>query len=187
MSSTTPSLSGATLKDLGTQILEAQTISNGDAAARFDVEQLLERWAGLWEEIVEDVYTAPDAAFEEQPADDDGDPVWSIGEVISHLAMVETGQPELLGDMLNMDFPDVPPAIIAAHEAESMDRGETERAAHALASYAALVREIIAACPDHDAQTEMLGGMTFKGMMLIMCIHLHDHLGQIREIKAANS
>ncbi|CAN5675348.1 hypothetical protein BH23CHL2_BH23CHL2_20920 [soil metagenome] len=56
-------------------------------------------------EMIDTVKSLPDSAFDTKPADAEGNPVWSAGEVITHCNGVLMGFTERAAGMMSIDPP----------------------------------------------------------------------------------
>jgi hypothetical protein len=131
------------------------------------------------------VGTLPDSAFDSQPADDAGNPVWSAGEVITHCNGVLMRFAERAAAMMAIDPPTWSDAQAASGEQRALNRDAAIAAAGIID-----LSEWFAAIPqdaDLDTATDhpALGKISGRVWLQFMAVHEANHTEQLEELRAA--
>lgn len=179
-------LSAAELEQLYDQIA-AQDLTLADATAGYEFEDITVMMVETRGALRESLLALPDAAFEPQPADADGNPVWSAGEVITHCNMAVLALGGRALSIFDVTFEDSTGVLAEYTELRPLSREEALIAVDALDMEA-----FIATIPDdadplaaNQEPHRIHGNVPAKGWLMYVAIHEADHVGQFGELAAA--
>ncbi len=157
-----------------------------ELGSEYSLAELKETILLAWEDIRQLIQTLPDAAFERQADDIDGNDVWSAGQVISHLCDVDVRTQQFWKELFQVEMPPIPPKLVTYAGVNPLTRAQSIEALTFLDSSVAVLIDRVDSANDLDrtATHEAFGTAALKGALLITCIHLDDHVGQLREMQA---
>jgi hypothetical protein len=176
-------LSAAELEQLYDRIA-AQDLTLADATAGYELDDITVMIVDTRGALRDGLLALPDSAFEPQPPDAAGNPVWSAGEVITHCNMAVLALGGRAFSIFDVTFED-PTGVLAEYtELRPLSREEALVAVDALDLDA-----FIATIPD-DADplavnTEphrVHGQVSAQGWLMYVAIHEADHVGQFGEL-----
>lgn len=125
------------------------------------------------------VRSAPDAAFEKQSPDSDGNEVWSVGEILSHCnaAMFDLGSRALR--LLDIDAGQPPPRWQRWSDIQMLSRAEAEQALDAVDIDALFAMVPSDADLDVTGIDEFFGTMSARSILYLVAVHEADHVRQV--------
>ncbi len=137
--------------------------------------------------LIAGVQTLPDEAFADQPADAEGNEVWSAGEVITHCNFVLMRFAERAAGMMGLPEPGWPDELAASGEQRVLDKDATIAAAELIDLGVWFDR--IPADADIESSEELprFGNVSGRTWLYFMAVHEADHVEQLEELRAAHS
>lgn len=164
------------LRDLEDAVFVRQQDTIENVASQFSQADLVETIRDARQAMRETVAGLPGAAFGPQPPDDDGEPVWSAGELASHLLEMMFWLQLALYQLAGEDPGWAPDDLV---EVRVMDREET------IATLDQCDRELDVALKitdkisgDPRIKINGLGEPGVHGLLLLHAIHEWDHADQ---------
>jgi hypothetical protein len=131
----------------------------------------------------------PDGGFAEQPNDAEGKPVWSAGQVVSHIsqALINMGVRTL--DLAGVEHSGADPTLQALAGTQLLDRAQSDEALRIGAQQVERLYALIPADADFSQRYEhpTFGAVGIKGWLLLLPIHESSHVAQLQQIAAANT
>ncbi len=132
--------------------------------------------------LVDAIENAPDAAFEEQPANDEGEEVWSVGPIVAHCngSLLGIGGEAL--KLIELDAGEPPESLAAAAESKIMSRAEALAAASVVAT-----DDFFEMIPDDEnldnsSEHDFFGTMTGRTWLYFMAMHEAEHVAQVKAL-----
>lgn len=161
----------------------AQELTLADAAEPYSLDDISAMIVGTRAALREQLVELPDAAFEPQSADADGNAVWSAGEVITHCNATLMSIGGRAFGLLDVTWEDADGTLAEYTEFRPLDRQSALAAVDA-----ADLDAFLATIPD-DADLTVVGEpnprfgeVPAKGWLMFVAIHEADHIGQYREM-----
>lgn len=157
---------------------ESTLEAEGQAIDRADLINTVQRVRHRLNSAVE---TLPAVAFEPQPDDENGNEVWSAGQIVSHICKSQKRFTENVGNLVEYTL---------EPETDKLDSEETlpmTEARGAIKTATVLLRQTLRAIPDDadlskTAETERFGNLSVKGWLMLVAIHEHGHVKQINSL-----
>ncbi|MEZ4569298.1 MAG: DinB family protein [Thermomicrobiales bacterium] len=152
---------------------------NGNELSHDDLRQTVK---GARSALISAIKKAPDGAFAPQPDNDEGEEVWSIGEIVGHcneaLISIGSGAQELIG----VDAGDPPAGLRSTSGPRTMSREEALQAANAFDA-----DEYFEMIPDDErldnaSEHDFFGTMSARAWLYFIAMHESDHIYQIRSL-----
>lgn len=150
------------------------------------LDQLTSQAAQMRRELIAAAKTLPDAAFEPQPADANGNAVWSAGEVITHCNFVLMRFAERGAAMAGMDTPDWSDELAASGEQRVLDKAAAIAAAECIDLdewFAAIPDDVDLENADHSPA---IGKVSPRVWLHFMAVHEANHVEQLEELRAVH-
>jgi len=151
------------------------TIEN--VASEYSLAELVETIRAARQEMRETVATLPGAAFEPQPLDSEGEPVWSAGELVSHLYEMMLWLQLAFQQLAGADPGGAPDEQT---QVRILDRDETlatlDRCERELERALELANEVPGGT---RIKIEGLGEPGVRGLLLLHAIHEWGHAAQL--------
>ena len=179
-----PLLAASTVADLTSQI--AQVRENPtvpyDVAKDMSLDDIGQAMAATRAALVGAIEAAPDAAFEAQPENSEGEEVWSVGQIVGHCngSLVNIGGQALKAAGLDLGEP--PEALVAAAEEKIMSREDALAAARVVNTddFIALLSddENLDKTMTHD----FFGVMSGRSWLYFAAMHEAEHVSQIKSL-----
>ena len=175
-------LSATELEQIYDQV-RAQETTLAAAAEPYELDDIAAMIVGTRATLRGQIAELPDAAFEPQAADAEGNDVWSAGEIITHCnsALVSIGGRAF--GLLDVTWEDADGAVAEYTEVRPLDR------AGALAALDAVDLDAFLATVPADADLTVVGEpnprfgeVPAKGWLMFIAIHEADHVGQYQEM-----
>lgn len=173
-----------TVNDLRDQIaqIRSQPTLAYEKGQHCSLDELRQAMSDTRLALVAAIRSASDSAFEPQPANDEGDEVWSVGPIVAHCngAMMNIGGQALT--QMGVEAGEPPAALAAAAESRVMSRDE------AIASATVIdTDDFFAMIPDDErldkaADHDFFGTMTGRTWLYFMAMHEAEHIGQIESL-----
>jgi hypothetical protein len=175
-------LSATELEQIYDQV-RAQQLTLADAAEPYSLDDIAAMIVATRATLREQLTELPDAAFEPQAADSDGNAVWSAGEVITHCnsALMSIGGRAF--GLLDVTWEDADGTLSEFTEIRPLDREGALAAVDA-----ADLDAFLATIPDGADLTVVgepnprFGVVPAKGWLMFVAIHEADHVGQYQEM-----
>jgi uncharacterized damage-inducible protein DinB len=123
----------------------------------------------------------PESAFEPQADDQDGNEVWSAGQVISHICASQKSFTENIARLVSFPYePDT-------SELEQEGMLSIVDARKAIKTATVLQQQVLRAIPEDDdltttAEHERFGTLGVKGWLMLVAIHEHAHVKQLNSL-----
>ncbi len=132
--------------------------------------------------LVAAVAAAPESAFESQPTGEDGEDVWSVGEIVGHCNGAALGIGGSALKLIGVEAGDPPAAVQSASEPQVMTRSRAQEAAEAVKfdDFYSLIPEDadLDAAETHD----FFGTMSARSWLYFMSMHEAEHVAQIEAL-----
>lgn len=146
------------------------------------LDDLRQSMASARAALIAAIDAAPDSAFDEQPTAEDGEEVWSVGQIVGHCndALLNIGGEAL--KLMEIELGEPPENLVAASEAKIMSREEAKSAAEVVA-----IGDFFAMLPDDDkldnsTAHDFFGTMTGRSWLYFMAMHEAEHVAQIKAL-----
>lgn len=172
------------LRQISTRVFAEHKSTLKDEADNYSFEDLRDTALLARKMYVDTLGKLPDSAFEAQPADEEGNEVWSAGQVSSHLSgtslWVENSIRELLGMTQREQSADLEPLT----GTQLLSREDSIKAMElANRDFNALLDEL----PDEidenaTKQHDYFGTMSVKSWLLMDVLHAGQHVEQIKAL-----
>lgn len=176
-------LTAAELEQLYDQVTTKQ-MTLADAAAPYEFDDISALIVATRGTLRDNLAALPDAAFEPQPADAEGKPVWSAGEVITHCNSAVLGIAGRAYGLFDVTFED-PSGVLAEYtEIRPLSREQALAAADALDldAFLATLPEGADLLTTSAEPHPFFGDVPAKGWLMFVAIHEADHIGQYGEL-----
>lgn len=177
-------LSADDLREIGTRTFAQQTSTLKDEAEGFSSEELRDTALLLRRVYVETLGKVPDSALEAQPEDEEGNEVWSAGQVSSHLSGSSLWVENSIRDALDMPQREQSPDLAPLTGTQLLSRENAIKAMeYANRDFDALLDEL-GTDFDLGAATEddYFGTMDVKAWLLMDALHTGQHVQQIQAL-----
>ena len=130
----------------------------------------------------------PDRTFEDQGLDDNGNEIWTAGQVVNHIGHAQIGMTAWLYDALGLAPSYEQHPLTDLTDADEPGRLTREQSLHVLDVAERELEIMFDAIPDkagpaRSARHPAFGTAGIKGGLLIMAIHEHSHLQQLIELR----
>lgn len=130
----------------------------------------------------------PEQAFEEQALDANGNEIWTAGQVVNHIGNAQIGMTIWLHAALNLRPSDDEHPLLNLTDADEPGRLTREQSLHVLDVAERELETLFDAIPEHidesmRARHPAFGLAGIKGGLLIMAIHEHGHLEQLKHLR----
>jgi hypothetical protein len=131
----------------------------------------------------------PDRAFEERPADSNGNEVWTAGQIVNHIGHAQIEMTTWLHTALGLEANNTPHPLMDLTDAGEPGRLTREQTFHVLDVADRELETLFDAIPERIhpylcARHPAFGIAGVKGGLLIMAIHEHSHLDQLIGLRA---
>jgi len=153
-----------------------------EASKNLSLSDIAETMAATRAALVSAVEAAPDSAFGEQPANADGDEVWSVGQIVGHCngSLLGIGSEAL--KLLGVDAGDPPEVLVATSEPKIMTREEALAAASVVDT-----GEFFSMIADDDnldatGSHDFFGSVSGRSWLYFMAMHEGEHVVQIQSL-----
>jgi hypothetical protein len=151
------------------------------------LDELRERVIRMRREMVDLATSLPAGAFEAQPADAGGEPVWSAGEVVTHCNGVLMRFAERAATMMNVDPPTWTAEQAASGEQRALDQDATVAAAGLIDLSGWLAAIPAGADLESSVDHPALGTLSGRAWLHFMAVHEANHVEQLEELRATHS
>ncbi len=153
-----------------------------EASKNLSLGDIAETMAATRTALAAAVESAPDSAFEEQPANAEGEEVWSVGQIVGHCnsALLSIGGEAL--KLIGIEAGEPPETLVAHSESKIMSRDEAVAAANAVDT-----NEFFAMIPDDGKLDEtgshdFFGNVSGRSWLYFMAMHEGEHVVQVRAL-----
>ena len=128
------------------------------------------------------VENASDSAFEAQPANEEGEEVWSVGQIVGHCNGALLGIGGSAIGLIGIDLGPPPAELQATSESKIMSRDEALAAVNAVDT-----REFFAMIPDDENLDttdthDFFGTVSGRSWLYFMAMHEAEHVEQIKSL-----
>lgn len=158
-----------------------------EASQGMTLEQLTSQAAQMRRELIAATKTLPDGAFEPQPADADGNAVWSAGEIVTHCNFVLMRFAERGAALAGMDAPTWSDDLTASGEQRVLDK-DTAIATAELDNlddwFATIPADVDL---ENSDDSPAIGKISPRVWLYFMAVHEANHVEQLEELRAAHS
>jgi uncharacterized damage-inducible protein DinB len=123
----------------------------------------------------------PEPAFEPQPDDENGNEVWSAGQIISHICASQKSFTENIARLVSFPYdPDT-------SELEQENMLSIVDARMAIKTATVLLQQTLRSIPEADdltttAEHERFGTLGVRGWLMLVAIHEHSHVKQFNSL-----
>jgi uncharacterized damage-inducible protein DinB len=123
----------------------------------------------------------PESAFEPQPEDENGNEVWSAGQIISHICASQKSFTENIARLVTMPYEQELEELEQANMLPMVD------ARKAIKTATVLQQQTLRAIPEDDdlsatAEHERFGTLGVRGWLMLVAIHEHSHVKQLNSL-----
>jgi hypothetical protein len=130
----------------------------------------------------------PDRMFEDQGVDANGNEIWTAGQVVNHIGHAQIGMTAWLYDALGLALTCEQHPLTDLTDADEPGRLTREQSFHVLDVAERELEVMFDAIPDRlnpamNARHPAFGTAGVKGGLLIMAIHEHGHLEQLKHLR----
>jgi DinB superfamily len=151
------------------------------------LDELRERVVRVRQEMVDSTASLPPTAFETQPLDADGNPIWSAGEVVTHCNGVLMRFVEQAGGMIGIDAPTWSDEQAASGEQRALDKAAAVAAADLIDLSGWLAAIPSGADLESSVDHPAFGKLSGRAWLHFIAVHEANHVEQLEELRAAHS
>lgn len=182
-------LAAQEMQAIGKRVFGTRESTLAREASAYQVEDLVGANQAVRRIMRSTIETLPSATFDSQPADDEGNEVWSAGQVISHVAgsvfWIDGNIKRITGEPSREPAKDL--AALGSKITETpklLDRGDSLNALdYSAREFGRLIKQL----PedgnfDQPVESKHFGLVSIKGWLLFDLIHHHDHVKQLNEL-----
>ena len=178
----------ADLEGIYDEIVAKSTVF-ADVSPDYSREELVGALQSTRNDLRTQIETLPDSAFNAQPADADGNEVWSAGQVISHVSGATYGIVGRSMELVDVENPEPPealsqfigdsPLLLSREDSlKALDAGDEA----AMAQINSIPEGAdLSVASNHD----FFGEMSSKSWLMFATVHEADHVGQLQELNDA--
>ena len=171
--------------DIGQRVFYSRSASIHEVADDYDLETLSATTEMILDHLLAEVSDLPDSAYERQPDDVDGSDVWSAGEILSHLVEVEFATVPFWESACAAQSDGPYPELLALLDRSPASVKQGERAVIDLRLRMLEMLDLITSkCTGSEQALHfMLGPSTVRAVILGNCLHIMDHVVQLRALR----
>jgi DinB superfamily len=167
--------------ELSHRVFGAERVSLQTVADEFELTSLCSTLNELLVMVFDVVRDLPDSAYRPQPDEVDGSDVWSVGQIIGHLAQMEASALPYWESVCGMELPLPPDKLLQAFDEPLTDRiGALEVMTILLEQSGQTIDRINRECAGGERAVHFaLGPVNVRTAILGSCVHLADHHQQL--------
>jgi hypothetical protein len=153
-----------------------------EASEGMNLEELRRTMSTIRSALVDAVAAAPDAAFEAQPANAEGEEVWGVGEILGHCnaSAFNIGSSAL--SVMDVEAGEPPEPLRSWSESRVMTRDDARQAAEVAAPGA--IYDLVPDGANLEAanESDFFGTMPARAWLYFMAMHEAEHVAQVKAL-----
>ncbi len=172
----------------GRRVFEERVSTLDQEAGAFSMDELRLALGAIRLALKTLTFHLPEQAFDDQPADAEGNEVWTAGQIINHLGASQILMAGWLNTALNIAFDPEDHPLINLTDSGTPGMLSREQALHMLDDAEPDLEQLFESIPDKlDSETgafhPLFGDVTIAGGVLATIIHEQVHLEQLLNLR----